>query len=168
MLIIAVNVPILNRFTMADESSGHIIFQDKAEKYKEFYISFTHSVNRTPVNEYYRISGDKLILEKGDFYSYGAGMPEAGEYGSSKPVVAGGVVQINNINKEFKKVTYFAGTFANHNLNAKGTKIFFTELVKPQTPVTIEVKKISVITILMSYWLRKQLLIAAELSTRIY
>lgn len=144
-------MPVFTRFTISDERSGHIAFQDKPENYREFYVSFTHSVNRTPVNEYYRISGDKFVLEKATFYSYGAGMPETGEYGSGKPSIKDGMVQIEGINKTFKKFTYIAGTYANHSLKTADTQIAFSSFVKPQTPVTFEVKKISLITMLRLY-----------------
>lgn len=155
IIIAAVNLPVFERFTITDGKSGNIVFQDRVEKYREFYVSFTHSVNRTPVNEYYRISRDGFILEKATFYSYGAGMPEVGEYGSGKPRIIDGMVHIENINKEFKKFTYFAGTYAKHSLNIDDTRILFSQLVEPQTPVTFEVKKISIITLLRSYWMKE-------------
>lgn len=152
ILITAGNVPLFERFTITDENSGYIVFQDKIEKYREFYISFNHSVNRTPVNEYYRISEGKLLLVKSTFYSYGAGMPEIGEYGSSEPKIINGMVQIDNINKEFQRFTIFAGTYANHSMNTNNNNIPFSRFVEPQTPVTFEVKEVSLISILRSYW----------------
>jgi hypothetical protein len=153
--ITAVNMPILERFTITNEKSGHVVFQDRVDRYKEFYISFLHSVNKTPVNEYYSISEGKLILKKATFYSYGAGMPEIGENGSDEPRIVNGQIQLENIDKEFEKFTYFAGTYANHSLNIDKTQILFSQFVKPQTPVTFEVKKISIITLLMSYLILK-------------
>lgn len=157
LLIALLVTPLLQRFTITDRKSGSIVFQDNVEKYKDFYISFTHSVNKTPVNEYYSISEDKLILEKASFSSYGAGMPEAGEYGSGAPSIVDGMVQINNIHKVFKNFTYISGTYANHSLNIDDNKIFFSKLVKPQTPVTFEVKRISIITIMRSYWIKNKI-----------
>ncbi len=147
-LSITVNVPLFERFTITDEKSGDIVFLDKVENYREFYTSFTHSVNRTPVNEYYKISGSSLVLVKATFHSYGAGMPEAGEYGSGSPSLVNGVVQIDDINKTFRRFTIFAGTSAGHTLNNDGGKVPFTQFVKPQTPVTFEVKKVSLVTLL--------------------
>ncbi|HYF83299.1 MAG TPA: DUF1850 domain-containing protein [Clostridia bacterium] len=155
VLAAAGSMPLFERFTITNEKSGSLVFQDRVEKYREFHTSFTHSVNRTPVNEYYRISEGKLVLQKATFYSYGAGMPEAGEYGSSKPSIINGMVQIDNINKVFPKFTIFAGINANHSLNTNDSEIFFSQFVKPQTPVTFEVKKVSLITLIRSYWSKK-------------
>jgi hypothetical protein len=149
-----VNVPLFERFTITDEKSGYIVFLDKMENYKEFYVSFTHSVNRTPVNEYYVISDGRFKLEKATFYSYGAGMPELGEYGSNKPIIVNGMVEIDNINKEFEKFTYYAGTYANHCLNNSSSKIPFLQFVKPQTPVTFEIRKVSLYKIISSFWMK--------------
>lgn len=150
-LVIAVIVfvlPIFPRFAITDARSGKVVFQDKLENYKEFYINFTHSVNRTPVREYYRISGNMFILEKADFYSYGAGMPETGEYGSGKPSIKDGAVRIDGINKPFRRFTYIAGTYANHSLNTDTDQVMFSKFVKPQTSVTFEIRKISLFTML--------------------
>jgi hypothetical protein len=150
--ILFIHIPLFNRFTITDENSGKIVFQDKIEKYQNFYTSFTHSVNRTPVNEYYEISQGMFLLKKAAFYSYGAGMPEAGEYGSSQPKIVDGLVQIDHIDKVFKSLTIFAGTYADHSLNTKNKKISFSQLVKPQTSVTFEVKRISTFAIIRLQW----------------
>ena len=44
-----------------------------------FIISYTHSVNKGRVHDYYRADGKNLILYRTDFVSYGAGMPEIEE-----------------------------------------------------------------------------------------
>jgi hypothetical protein len=151
ILTAAVNMPYFERFTITDVGSGNIVFKDRVDKYREFYTSFTHSVNRTPVNEYYEISGDKLILVRATFSSYGAGMPEAGEYGSGKPKIIDGIVQMENINKEFKRFVIFAGTYANHSLNTMNSKIYFSSFVEPQSSVAFEVKKISIAALARYY-----------------
>lgn len=156
VLIVAGSMPLFQRFTITDEKSGLVVFQDRVDRYKEFYTCFTHSVNRTPVYEYYRIAGDMIILEKATFYSYGAGMPEVGEYGSGVPSIKNGMVQIDNINKQFKRFTLFAGTYADHSLNTERTKITFKQFVKPQTPVTFEVKRVSMFTVIRSYLLNNK------------
>lgn len=154
ILTVLVNVPLFERFTITDEKSGFIVYLDKVENYKEFYVSFKHSVNRTPVNEYYMVSDGVFILKKATFYSYGAGMPEAGEYGSSMPSIVNGMVEIGNINKEFEKFTYYAGTYADHSLNTSSSKIPFSQFVKPQTPVTFEIRKVSFYNIISSSWIK--------------
>lgn len=157
LLIALIITPLFQRFTITDGKSGNIVFQDRVEKYNDFYISFIHSVNKTPVYEYYSISEDEFILERATFSSYGAGMPEAGEYGSGAPSIVNGMVQLDNIDKKFKNFTYISGTYANHSLNTDDNKIFFSKLVKPQTSATFEVKKISIITIMRSYFIKNRI-----------
>jgi hypothetical protein len=157
VLLIAVNVPVIERFTITDGKSGRIVFLDKVEDFREFYTSFIHSVNKTPVDEYYRISDGTFILEKAIFYSYGAGMPELGEYGSSMPRIIDDMVLIDNINKEFEKITIYAGIQANHTLNTQNGKIAFLQLVEPQTPVIFEVRKVSFSKILRFFWMNVEI-----------
>lgn len=157
VLLAAVNTPIIERFTITNGKTGRIVFADKVENFEEFHTSFIHSVNKTPVDEYYRIVNGTFILEKAVFYSYGAGMPELGEYGSSMPRIIDDTVLIDNINKEFEKITIYAGVQANHTLNTKNGEIAFLQLVEPQTPVIFEVRKVSVLTILSSFWKKIEL-----------
>lgn len=42
---------------------------------RTFTTVYTHSVEKTPVYEFFRIKGQKIILEKTLFSSYGAGLP---------------------------------------------------------------------------------------------
>ena len=43
---------------------------------RRFVLSFIHSVQKTPVHEYFVISGDnKLVLDKTTYHSLGVGLP---------------------------------------------------------------------------------------------
>ena len=48
---------------------------------KEFLISYTHSVNKGRIRDYYIINNNNIVLDKTRFVSYGAGMsdPEGNE-----------------------------------------------------------------------------------------
>ncbi|MDF2591412.1 MAG: hypothetical protein K0S75_878 [Clostridia bacterium] len=116
---------------------------DDIDNTKEFVVSFKHSVNRTLVNEFIKIQGDKFIVYKTTFYSYGAGMPEYDAIGGQKLSIKDGLVQIENINRELKNFTYLVGTYADHSLSYKNKTMKLSEYVKPQNPAFFSVGKIT-------------------------
>jgi len=151
IILIAATViimPLFNRFTVSDGKTGEIVFIESTSKIKEFHISFLHSVNRTPVNEYYRISNNKFIVYKTTFFSYGAGMPEYDASGAQKLKVEDGVVSIDNINRALEDFTVMVGTYADHCLNYGGKSIRLSELIEPQKPAKFRVQRVSALDIL--------------------
>lgn len=142
-------IPIIPQFTISNGLNGKIVFFDKLNSFQEFYISFVHSVNKTTVNEYYKIKDKEFVLDRTDFYSFGAGMPD----GSDNPNAElhfneDGLVEISNINKEFDKITYYVGTFADHTLHAGNNNLRLVDIMEPKTPAEIKIKRVSIFTII--------------------
>lgn len=122
------------------------------KKFEDFNIRFIHSVNRTPVNEYYKIDNNKFILYKTCFYSYGAGMSDGSDIpNSSIHYNDDGLIEIESLNKEFEKVTYYVGTFANHTLLAGNKEFMLKDLIEPKCPAVFEIKKVSIYTMIRGF-----------------
>lgn len=133
----------LSKFTISNGKTGEIVYLDDIHNAREFVVSFKHSVNRTPVNEFIRIQGDKFIVYKTTFYSYGAGMPEYDATGGQKLFIKDGFIQIENINRELKNFTYLVGTYANHSLSYNNKTMMLSDYIKPQNPAFFSVDKIT-------------------------
>ncbi|HPW40664.1 MAG TPA: DUF1850 domain-containing protein [Bacillota bacterium] len=153
LIIILLNVPVLNRFTISNGRTGKIVYIDNIENIREFSVSFKHSVNRTLVNEFIRIQGDRFVVYKTTFYSYGAGMPEYDANSKQVIIISDGIVQIENIDRELDNFTYMVGTYADHTLSFKDKSIKLSELVEPQKPAHFKIQKVSCID-LINYLLR--------------
>jgi len=153
LIIILLNVPVLNRFTISNGRTGKIVYIDNIENIREFSVSFKHSVNRTLVNEFIRIQGDRFVVYKTTFYSYGAGMPEYDANSKQVIIISDGIVQIENIDRELDNFTYMVGTYADHTLSFKDKTIKLSELVEPQKPAHFKIQKVSCID-LINYLLR--------------
>ena len=153
LIIILLNVPVLNRFTISNGRTGKIAYIDNIENIREFTVSFKHSVNRTLVNEFIRIQGDRFVVYKTTFYSYGAGMPEYDASSKQVITISDGIVQIENIDRELDSFTYMVGTYADHTLSFKDKTIKLSELVEPQKPAHFKIQKVSCIE-LINYLLR--------------
>lgn len=152
-ILVLINIPILNRFTISNGKTGEIVYIDKIENMGEFAVSFKHSVNRTLVNEFIRIQRDRFVVYKTTFYSYGAGMPEYDINSKQTTTISDGIVQIENIDRKLDSFTYMVGTYADHTLSFKDKTIKLSDIVEPQKPANFRIRKISFIE-LISYILR--------------
>ena len=108
---------------------------------KEFIISYTHSVNRGRVRDYYIIEDKNIVLSKTRFASYGAGIPEPEEL--QKFIITDDYIEIYDINKKIDNLYLFVGTIANHIIEIDGEKIELKKIFKPQESIKIEYKILS-------------------------
>ena len=118
--------------------------------YKEgFIISYTHSVNKGRVHDFYRPARDGgLELYKTEFVSYGAGIPEPEETPGAVFTVTDDGYFIENLHRIVPRLTMAVGLIANHSI-AAGTdfdgqkEYFLTDYFAPQTSIILEIKKVS-------------------------
>ncbi|HCJ58624.1 hypothetical protein SDC9_146462 [bioreactor metagenome] len=140
-------MPLFSMFTITDAETGKIVFNDRMIDNKEFYTSFIHSVNRMPVNEYYRIEDDHFIVYKTTFYAYGAGMPDFEDY-KQKPVLVDGMVQIDNLDIKMDSFSIFVGTIANHSLTINNKTYYLSDFVEPGKSAIFKIKMVSLYALL--------------------
>ena len=108
---------------------------------KEFIISYTHSVNRGRVRDYYIIKSKYIILSKTRFMSYGAGIPEPEKRQKFRETED--YIEISDINRKIDNLYLFVGTIANHKIEIDGEKIELKKIFKPQESIKIEYKILS-------------------------
>ena len=108
---------------------------------KEFIISYTHSVNRGRVRDYYIIKSKYIILSKTRFMSYGAGIPEPEK--RQKFTETEDYIEISDINRKIDNLYLFVGTIANPKIEIDEKKIELKEIFKPQESIKIEYKILS-------------------------
>lgn len=109
---------------------------------KEFIISYTHSVNRGRVRDYYIIKSKYIILSKTRFMSYGAGIPEPENRQKFRETED--YIEISDINRKIDNLYLFVGTIANHKIEIDEKKIELKEIFKPQENIKIEYKILSI------------------------
>ncbi|KUO74720.1 MAG: hypothetical protein APF77_18755 [Clostridia bacterium BRH_c25] len=154
LIILLLNVPMLNKFTISNGKTGEIVYIDDTDNAREFVVSFRHSVNRTPVNEFIKVQGNKFVVYKTTFYSYGAGMPEYDAQSKQKVTIDNGLVQIENIDTELENFTYMVGTYADHTLSYEDKSMKLSELVEPQKPAFFSITRVTPFE-LIKYLLRR-------------
>lgn len=57
------------------DPTGEELLVVPVEEGTEVAIEYTHSVERTPVRDVYVVEGDRLVMDRMEFRSYGAGLP---------------------------------------------------------------------------------------------
>ena len=153
-IILLLNVPMFNRFTISNGKTGEIVYIDDIENVKEFVVSFKHSVKRTPVNEFIKVQGNKFVVYKTTFYSYGAGMPEYDRSNKQKVTINNGLIQIENIDRELENFTYLVGTYADHTLSYKDKSMKLSAYIEQQNPAFFSINRITPLE-LIKYKLRR-------------
>lgn len=111
-----------------------------------FCISYTHSVNKGRIHDYYRCTDDGMLcVDKTVFVQYGAGIPEAYEtIGASFQTSEEGYT-ITGLNRSIKRLLMAVGIVAEHSITIGERETYFTSLFAPQTSLVFEIKKVSVI-----------------------
>ena len=113
-----------------------------------FIISYTHSVNKGRVHDYYRAKGKNLILYRTDFVSYGAGMPEMEE---TPGAVFHQADETYTMEYERNVGTSFllsVGVIAEHSVTVGNNEFFLKDFFEPKTSLVFEVKRISLVELL--------------------
>lgn len=152
--VILLNVPMYSKFTISNGKTGEIVYIDDIANAKEFVVSFKHSVNRTPVNEFIKVEGNYFIVYKTTFYSYGAGMPEYDNSNKQTVTINNGLVQIENIDLKLESFTYMVGTYADHTLSYLDKSMKLSDLIEPQNPAFFSLNRITTFEII-KYKLRR-------------
>lgn len=107
-----------------------------------FVISYTHSVNKGRVHDFYDTDGGMLVLEKTAFVSYGAGIPEASETDGAQFSVTDDGYVITNLNRRLGRLVMAVGVIAEHSVTVGDKEVLLKTLFAPQTSLLFEIKKV--------------------------
>ncbi|MCR4900771.1 MAG: DUF1850 domain-containing protein [Treponema sp.] len=127
--------------------------------YKDgFIISYTHSVNKGRIHDFYSCDKNEnlIVLQSMHFVSYGAGIPEPEEVPGANFIAMDDYYIIANINRALPRLIMAVGLIADHSFtpialdhnyennfeNIEG-EIFLTDYFEPQTSLILEIKKVS-------------------------
>lgn len=111
------------------------------EKNQGFVISYTHSVNKGRVKDFYQVYDNQLYITKTRFVSYGAGIPEP-EKGENF-VAFDDYFEIQDINRHIPVLLVAVGVIANHGVELNNSVIYLKDFIPVQTQVVFTVKKTS-------------------------
>lgn len=144
-LLLFITIPIFPRLVLKSVKDNNKYIYDLEKK--EFIISYTHSVNKGRVRDYYIIDENgNIILDKTTFVSYGAGIAEPEN--NENIIIKDDNIEINNINRIIKDFYLFVGIIAEHSITIDDNEIMLKSLFKPQTNINIKYRNVSLIELI--------------------
>ncbi|ACN84849.1 DUF1850 domain-containing protein [Brachyspira hyodysenteriae] len=150
VIIALLFIPLFPRLVLNSVKNNKVNFIFNINK-KEFLISYTHSVNKGRIRDYYIINtNNDIVLDKTRFVSYGAGMSDP--QNDENIIITDDYIEINNIKKQIKDLYLFVGIVADHRieLGGNGKEIKLNTLFEPQVNIKIQYKRVSLFTIIIN------------------
>lgn len=128
---------------MANADTNQIYFQHPLEEDCVFSVSYIHSVNKTNVEEYYRIENQTICLFKARYRSFGAGVATELAPGQTLRYEDGYMI-IENIHYPLPDLVYKVGTVSDPLIHIGSQVWHMKELAPSLTSVrfTIQSKPI--------------------------
>ncbi|PRX17805.1 hypothetical protein BX659_1488 [Orenia metallireducens] len=140
--------------TVKEAKTDKIIWQERVEEGTTFAIEYLHSVERTPVWEYFEVKKGEIFLTGTLYESYGAGLPFLKK---NNYIVANDKFEIKDINKKLDNIPLRVSDYAKHKLIYGDEEYKLYDITQPQNLVVISVEKKSKIRLLVEEgkrWLR--------------
>lgn len=123
---------------LTNEQTGAALFCAPARNGSQFAVSFTHSVNKSLVTEYYRIENGVIYLDSLRYYTFGAGMPTEPEEAQTMRFADGAII-IEGFNRPMPYLCYSIGRIAGHALHLREKTIPLNTLDAPGQPVLFSI-----------------------------
>ena len=116
------------QLVLKDEDSCRIFARFPVHEGDEFSITFVHSVNQTPVQDFFEVRDGKLCVTKTLFYQFGAGMQtDWGDHLTMTYLEDGGIL-LSGYDIELDNWVVVVGMASDHTLSIGGETYSLTEL----------------------------------------
>ena len=125
VIIAAVIILIFNPFSdkyliLEDDQTGEIYTKIPVENLDEFEITFTQSVNKSPVTDIYQIRDGNIYLTGNIYYSFGAGVLTEIYEGQKLSYGENGEMIISDMDTLMPNLVYIIGTVTDYYLSVNG------------------------------------------------
>jgi hypothetical protein len=107
-----------------------------------FDVTFTHSVNQSPVTDFIEWTGSELVVRKSRFKAFGAGIPIPGDGIGTELVRAGDYYELVGIDKAMPDFTVMTQTVPDHIITMGAREARLLELAGSGRQVTLAVKPV--------------------------
>ena len=124
---------------LINERTGVVLYEVKAPDGTEFSIEFIHSVNKSPVKEYYIVADGRIYLTAVRYESFGAGIPSELEDGQTMRL-EDGTMLITGYDRHIPRLCYFISRTEGHALDIGAVKIMLDTLDAPGEPILFTIK----------------------------
>ena len=104
------------RLVLENPKTGEIYHRYPARTGDGFSVGFIHSINKSPVTDYYEIRKDGIYVVKTVYYGFGAGVQTELEEGQTLTYGEDGSMIVTGFEKRIEDLVYFVGTVSDHVL----------------------------------------------------
>ena len=112
---------------------------------EEFEITFTHSLNLSPITDVIAWTGSDLSVIKSKFKAFGAGVPVPADGIGTEIIHAGGHYELIGIDQHMQSLTILTQAVPNHQIALRGQSASLLSLAGAGKSVTIAVKRVPII-----------------------
>lgn len=116
MVVVYIEIFGIGFLTLRNASDGTLYGRYPVKVGDNFSIGFIHSVNKSPLTDFYEIKEDGIYVEKTVYYGFGAGVQTELSEGETLTYGSDGSMIVSGFNKKMDDLTYFVGTVSDHTL----------------------------------------------------
>ena len=107
---------------LSSAKTGEVYARYPVHTSDTFSIGFIHSVNKSPVTDYYEIRPDGIYVVKTVYYGFGAGVQTELEEGQKLEYGDDGSMIITGFDRKIDDLVYYVGTVSDHTLTLEDGK----------------------------------------------
>ena len=125
---------------MLKGEEGQIVLELPVQVGDQCSIQFIHSVNKTPVIDFYEIREDHIYVVSTLYYSFGAGVQTEVIEGQTLTYTEDGGMLVSGFNQAIPNLAYVVGKVSDHILEYNNEKFSLREICGSGAYVTFELK----------------------------
>ena len=145
LILLLLLMPRNEYLVIRDSQTNQLLWETPSEAGLTFAIRWLHSIHRTPVVDYFRVEGDKLVEYQMSFVNYGIGMNSELAPGE-RLVNRNGTFYVENMHRVFPEIRLFIGQVrADPTLLFQGAESPLRTLHQPGKSITIRLEKRSIL-----------------------
>ncbi|MDD3369636.1 MAG: DUF1850 domain-containing protein [Lachnospiraceae bacterium] len=118
---------------------GSIYLEEPVKEGTVFSVTFIHSVNKSPVTDYYVIKDGDIYVTSTLYYDFGAGVQSELEEGQTLEYTEDGGMLISGFDRKIDPLSYVVGMVSDHVLEINGKTYSLREQCGKGTYVTFRV-----------------------------
>ncbi|MCL1834533.1 MAG: DUF1850 domain-containing protein [Oscillospiraceae bacterium] len=121
---------------------GEMLIAWPIDKGERFEITFTHSLNLSPITDVVEWTGSDLVVVKSIFKTFGAGVPVPADGVGSELVRVGDHYELLGIDKHMQSISILLQETPDHHLSFNGREASLLEAAGPGSTVEIKVSTV--------------------------
>ncbi|MDR1663590.1 MAG: DUF1850 domain-containing protein [Clostridiales bacterium] len=126
------------------QCDGRLLFAWRIRPGESFEITFTHSLNLSPITDVIEWTGEELMVRKSVFKAFGAGVPVPSDgIGTELIHREDGYYELTGIDKPMDSITILTQEAPNHRVTFNGNEVFLLELTGSGKQVEIKTEYVT-------------------------